>query len=212
MSVHSFAPSRFLPSRRVLLRLAMVAGILAALIAIAWLAVPPIVRGQVESRLTEALNRKTTLATVEFDPFKLRLTLRQLSIADSNGNVPLLTLDELVADIAPASLWHRAPVFDAVKLVRPALSLARDREGRYSVQDLIAKALAAPEGPPPRFSLNNIEIDRGSLAFDDGTTGNKHSIENLLIGVPFLSSLPYQVDIRVTPRLEGELNGSHFVL
>ncbi len=74
-----------------------------ALIAIAWLAVPPIVRGQVESRLTDALNRKTTVETVEFDPFKLRLTLRRLAIAEPAGTVPLLTVDALVADVSSAS-------------------------------------------------------------------------------------------------------------
>ena len=54
MSADPSALSRFLPSRRFLLRLAMAAGMVVALIAIAWIAVPPIVRGQLESRLTEA--------------------------------------------------------------------------------------------------------------------------------------------------------------
>src|SRR4029077_9593435 len=125
---------------------------------------------------------------------------------------PLLAIDELSADLSWASLWHRAPVLDALKLVHPAISVARDRDGRYSVQDLISKALATHEGPPPAFSLNNIEIDGGSIAFDDGATGSKHRVENLAIGVPFLSSLPYQSNIRVTPRLEGAFNGSHFAL
>src|SRR4030095_2659604 len=83
---------------------------------------------------------------------------------------------------------------------------------RDSAQDLISKALAAPEGAPPGFSLNNIEIDGGSIAFDDGVTGSKHRVENLAIGIPFLSSLPYQANIRVTPHLEGAVNGSHFAL
>ena len=190
----------------------MAAGVVVALIAVAWVAVPPIVRGQLESRLSEALNRKTTVEAVEFEPFKLRVTLRKLAIADPGGTVPLLAVDALVANVSTASLWHRAPVLDALKLVHPAVSLSRDRDGRYSIHDLIAKALAAPEGPPPGFSLNNIEIDGGSIAFDDATTGNKHRIENLVVGVPFLSSLPYQVDIRVTPRVEGAFNGSHFLL
>jgi hypothetical protein len=81
-----------------------------------------------------------------------------------------------------------------------------------SVQDLFDKVLAGSEGPTPPFSLNNIEIDDGSVEFDDGTTGRKHRVEKLTIGIPFLSSLPYQTDIRVTPRLEGAFNGSHFVL
>jgi uncharacterized protein involved in outer membrane biogenesis len=196
-----------------MVRLAITVAAVAGLILIAWFAVPLIVRSQIESRLTEALGRKTTVENVAFDPFPLRLTLKKLLIADAPaGAPPLLAVDEVSADVSSASLWHRAPVLDGLKLVHPAISLARDREGRYSVQDLIDKALAAPEGPPPGFSLNNIEIDGGSIAFDDGETGSKHRIENLAIGIPFLSSLPYQSNIRVTPHLEGAFNGSHFAL
>jgi len=212
MSTDSSAPSPSLPSRRWFLRFAIAAGVLAAIIAIAWLAVPPIVRSQVESRMTEGLGRKTTVEAVEFNPFTLRLTLRKLAIADPSGSAPLFAIDELDADVSSATLWHRAPVLDALRLVRPAISFARDRDGRYSVQDLIDNALAGPDGPMPGFSLNNIELDGGSVAFEDGTTGSKHLVTNLAIGVPFLSSLPYETDIRVTPHLEGVFNGSHFSL
>jgi uncharacterized protein involved in outer membrane biogenesis len=201
-----------MPPRVWIVRLAITVGVIAALIVIAWLAVPPIVRGQMESRLTAVLGRKTTVEAVEFNPLTLRLTLRKFAIADPNATAPLFAVDEVVADISSASLWRRAPVLDALKLVHPAVSLARDRDGRYSIQDLIDSALAGPEGPPPPFSLNNIEIDGGSVSFDDGATATKHRIENLAIGIPFLSSLKYQSEIRVTPHLEGAFDGSHFAL
>jgi uncharacterized protein involved in outer membrane biogenesis len=209
MAADTSARSRFLPSRW-LARLSLAAGGCIALVILAWLVVPLIARQQIESRLTEALGRKTTVEKVEFAPLQLRLTLRKLAVADPNGAAPLFAVDELVANVSSASLWRRAPVLDALKLVRPAVSLARDRGGRYSVQDLIDRALAAPEGPPPAFSLNNIEIDGGSVVFDDGTTATKHRIEDLAIGIPFLSSLKYQAEIRVTPHLEGSFDGSHF--
>ena len=136
--------------RRWLRRLGWVAAGLAALILIAWLAVPPIVRAQLESRLTEALGRPTTVESVKFNPFELRLSVFKLAVADSVGPQPLLAVDALVADFSAASIWHRAPVLDALTLVRPRVSLARDREGRYSIQDLIDKALA-PTDEPVRF-------------------------------------------------------------
>src|SRR5206468_7612880 len=178
---------------------------------LAWLAVPPIVRAQLESRLTAALDRPTTVEAVAFDPFGLRLTIRKLVIADRAGPRPLFAIDELIADLSSASLWHRAPVLDALKLVRPSLSLARDRDGRYNIQDLIDNALATP-GETPRFSLNNIEVDDGAIVFDDGVTGRTHELAALDIGIPFLSSLPYETAVRVTPRVHGALNGSHFAL
>jgi len=212
MSAEASALMKVIPPRRWLIRLTVAVGIVLGLIALAWLAAPPIVRSQLESRLTEALGRKTTVEALDFNPFSLRLTLHKLAIADTSGTTPLLAVDEVVADLSSASAWHRAPVLDALKFTRPAVSLARDRDGRYSVQDLIDQIVARAADPTPRFSLNNIEIDGGSIGFDDAMTGSKHTVENVAIGIPFLSSLPYQSDIRVTPHLEGVFDRSHFAL
>jgi len=197
--------------RRWLWRLAWTIGIAAALVLLAWLAVPPIARSQLESRLTEALGRPTTVESVKFNPFKLRLAVYGLVIADREGPKPLLSIELLVADFSGASIWHRAPVLDALVAVRPRLSLGRGRDGVYSIQDLIDKALATPS-EPLRFSLNNIEIDDGSIAFADGVTGRRHELAALNIGIPFLSSLPYETAILVKPRVGGTINGSHVAL
>jgi len=210
MSIDSFAS--YFASRRWLRWTAIAVGTFVLLTALAWLAAPPIVRGQLESRLSETLGRKTTIESVAFNPLQLRFTVRKLVIADPVGTTPLLALDELIADLSSASVWRWAPVLDALKLVHPAVSLGREHDGRYSVQDLVDAVLAGSSGPTPQFSVNNIEIDDGSIAFDDGTTGRKHRVEKLAIGIPFLSSLPYQTDIRVTPRFEGAVNGAHFEL
>lgn len=201
-----------LPFGRWLRRLAYGAGAIALLIVVAWLAVPPIVRGQLESRLTAALDRRVTVESVAFNPFALRFTLRNVAVADRTGPAPLLAFDELVANFSTASIWRWAPVLDALRLVHPQVSLARDADGRYNVQDLIDAALAPSTEPTPRFSLNNIEIGNGSIAFDDGVTGRKHLLAALELAIPFLSSLPYQTDIRVTPRVAGTLDGSRFEL
>jgi uncharacterized protein involved in outer membrane biogenesis len=197
--------------RRWLRPLAFVVVGLAALVLVTWLAVPPIVRAQLEARLTEALGRTTTVESVKFNPFNLRLSVFKLAIADRAGPQPLLAIDALDADFSAASFWHRAPVLDALTFVRPRVSLARDRDGRYNVQDLIDAALAA-KGETQRFSLNNIAIDDGGIVFADGVTGRKHELAALNIGIPFLSSLPYQTTILVTPRAEGTFNGTHFAL
>jgi uncharacterized protein involved in outer membrane biogenesis len=210
------APPAASPRRRWARRAAIAIAGVAALIVVAWLAVPPIVRSQLESRLTEALGRKTTVEKVAFDPFTLRLTVTKLAIAEPSGAATFASCDEIVADLSSASLWHRAPVLDALKLVRPSVALARGRDGRYSVQDLLDRP--PPEGAAdqaataPRFSINNIEVDDGAIAFDDGVAGRKHVLDKLGLGIPFLSSLPYQTDIRVTPRVEGAFNGSHVAL
>ena len=190
-----------------------VAGSIALLVLAVWIAVPPIARAQLETRLTEALGRSTTVESVAFDLNGLRLVVRNLVIAGETAQRPLFAVDQLVADVSTATLWQRAPVFDAVKLTRPRMFLARGRDGRYSVQDLVDRALAPrPPGPPPQFSFNNIEIEDGAITLDDRLADRRHEISALTIAVPFVSSLPYATDIRVTPRMEGTFNGSHFAL
>ena len=76
-------PPESMPRRRWLRWLGYALGAGAALIAIAWLIVPPIARSQIETRLSDALGRPTTVEAVDFDPFQLRLTVRKLAIADS---------------------------------------------------------------------------------------------------------------------------------
>ncbi|HTQ00475.1 MAG TPA: DUF748 domain-containing protein [Casimicrobiaceae bacterium] len=206
------SPTPSSPAHRWLVRLAVAAAVLLALIAVAWLAVPPVARSQLQSRLTEALGRATTVEAVDFNPFTLKFTLHKLAVAARDGDAPLLAVDAIVADFSATSLWRRAPVLDALKLVKPTVSLARGRDGRYSVQDLIDAALVGPPGRPPAFSLNNIEIEGGTIAFDDAATGRKHRIDDLSVGIPFISSLPYETEIHVTPQLSGAFNGSHFAL
>ncbi len=208
----SFVPASARPS---LLRgLRNTAFALIALVAlfalVGFFIVPPIAKLQIETRATEALGRRVTVGKVAFNPFTLKATLSDFVLADREH--PLLTFDALDVDLSSASVWHRAPVFDALRFVHPRVALTRNSDGTYSVQDLIDRMLARPKGPTPLFSLNNIEIDNGSFLLDDRPHGRSVAVTNLAIGIPFLSSLPYDAQIRVTPRFEGEVDGARFGL
>lgn len=169
-------------------------------------------RHLLETRLTEALGRPTTVGKVEFQPFSLRMTVHDLVVAGKAAPAPLFAVQELTADISAASLWHRAPVLDALRLVRPRIAFARSADGHYDIDDLIDRAQAPSDAPPSAFSLNNIEIVDGSIAFDDAANAREHRVDALAIGIPFLSTLPYQTAIRVTPHVEGNVNGAHFAI
>jgi len=106
-------------------------------------------------------------------------------------------------DLSLASLWKRAPVFDAVRLTRPQIELTRNDDGRYGIEDLIERLAAEPEGPPALFSINNIEVDEGVVALDDRPHKRKVVVSAIGIGIPFLSSFPYDAKIHVTPRFDG---------
>src|SRR4029077_5376167 len=172
----------------------------------------PIAKAKLTSLLHDELGRDATIGKVAFDPFTLRATMTDFKLADRAPGHSLLEFDELAVELSATSLWRRAPVLDALRVTRPRIALTRNADGTYNIQDVIERILAAPPGPPPRFSVNNIEIDDGAIRVDDKPHGRVHEITGVGIGVPFLSSLPYAAQIRVLPRLAAVVNGSAFSL
>ena len=201
------------PPRRTLLRALLVLALGTALFAgIGFFVVPRVIKAKLEETLTAELHRKTTVEHVAFNPFTLTTTLQGIAIRNRDADSSFLTVDEVVANASGASLWHRAPVVDELKVRAPHIDLVRNANGSYNIQDLIDAYFASPPGPPPAFSLNNIEITDGAINFDDRTVKHVHKIEGLHIGIPFLSSLPYDTEIKVAPALAAKVNGARFDL
>ena len=191
---------------------ATVALLLLALVS--WLAVPPLLKWQAQLRLSEALGRSVTLGKVDFKPWALELALDDVVIAGAAPAAePLLKVARLRADLSLSSLFRRAPVIEALELYAPQLRLARTAPGHYDIDDLIArftpKADAVPS-EPVLFALYNLQVHNASLRFDDRPVERVHRVEALHLGLPFLSNLPAQVDVKVEPRLAFKLNGAAF--
>ena len=58
-------------------------------------------------------------------------------------------------------------MISALRVTHPALHLVRNADKSYNISDLLDPALSGPPGPPPRFSVSNIEIVDGRIDFDD---------------------------------------------
>ncbi len=102
------------------------------------------------------------IASVAFNPFTLRAAVDGVTVGErAPATGTLLQFRRLEADVSWRSITSLAPVVSGVRLLEPRLRLARDRDGRYSVQDLIDKWTATPappDQPPPRFAVANIEV------------------------------------------------------
>ena len=55
-------------------------------------------------------------------------------------------------------------------------------------------------------------MHEGRIDFDDRPVRRAHAVAGLEVGVPFLSTLPYEVEINVEPKLKGTVNGTPFGL
>ncbi|HEX7249714.1 MAG TPA: DUF748 domain-containing protein, partial [Burkholderiales bacterium] len=104
-------------------------------------------------------------------------------------------------------------VVEAVRLSKPFLRIVRREDGSYSFQDILDRFAAAPPAPPgpsPRFAVYNVTVSDGRVEFDDRPQKAQHAVTDLQVGLPFVSSMPAQVDIEVQPRLSLKVNGTPF--
>ena len=177
-----------------------------------FLVLPLLAKPRIEAALTEEFGRQATIGRLELNPFTLRGRVTDFALADREPGRFLARFAALDLDVSAASLRYRAPVFDAVRLSQPRIELTRNTDGTYNIDDLIAKADAQAEEPSPLFSLNNIEIDGGEVVLNDRPHQRRLAASALDIGIPFLSSLPHDAEIRVTPKFEGAFDGTPFAL
>ncbi|PKO60943.1 MAG: hypothetical protein CVU24_10920, partial [Betaproteobacteria bacterium HGW-Betaproteobacteria-18] len=200
------------------------AGLIASVLlvwGISWLALPPWLKTQLETRLGEQLGRQVTVGQIEFKPWSLELTLHDFRVAqaaDAAGApqgeaLPQLSVKRLYINAELQSLLKFAPVVDAITVEAPHLRLTHLGAGRYDVDDVLERLAAKPAAPdsePLRFALYNLVLADGAIDFTDAPHQQTHQLSKLTIKLPFLSNLAAQREVVVTPQLAFALDGSHF--
>lgn len=201
------------PRARRLYRLTAAAAVLVACYALAgFLAVPGVVRSQLERRLGEALKRTVVVREVAVNPFALTVTVRGLEVQNPGGAPPLVAVDEVLLDVQASSLWERGLVARELKIDRPRLTFRRTGENTYDFSDILAAwsgpaPASGPPSEPHRFSLANLQIVDGSLDFVDDLEGVRHEVRRLALALPFVSNFPHVIETFVTPSFSAEANG-----
>ena len=196
-------------------RLAWLLGGLLVFWALAWLIVPQVARSQIERHASEALGRKVTVSKVQFLPWTLEASIHGLTIASQDGTASQVQIARIYIDAELQSLWRWAPVIDAVQVDGPEIRVTQTEPGHYDFDDILARFAQEPDSPKddaplPRFALYNIALQGGSVDFDDRTVDKVHTLRQVRLDIPFLSNLAADRQVKVTPRLAFELNGSAF--
>ncbi|WP_442783983.1 DUF748 domain-containing protein [Collimonas fungivorans] len=191
--------------------------VLLVLALISWLAVPPVAKHLVEQQIEAQLGRKATVGKIAFNPFNLALTVSDFTLYEQDKTTAAFSAKTLVVNASSASLFRLAPVLNEAKLVNPSLHVVRtsaDGIGRYNFSDIIDRILAKPKNddPTPLFSVSNIQLENGSIKFDDKVTNKLVDIQALNIGLPYVSNFPSKVDTFVQPHLSAKVNGTPFDL
>lgn len=181
--------------------------------ALAWLAVPPLLKSQIEAQGSAALGRKLTLGAIDFKPWSLELTLTDLAIATADGRASQFKVARVYVDAELESIFRLAPVLDSVVVEAPELKLTHIGGGHYDIDDIIRRLSEPSPDPtsvPAHFAFYNLELRDGAVDFTDTPVARQHRLQKLHLTVPFLSNLDAKRDIKVEPRLAFVLNGSVF--
>ncbi|MEQ6349919.1 DUF748 domain-containing protein [Ralstonia pseudosolanacearum] len=179
---------------------------------------PPLLHHLAETQLSKYLERPVTVGKIRLNPYTLRLEIDQLHIAERDGKTPFIDIGHLHVNAAWSSVFRRAPVIEELKVDAPRVRIVRTAEQRFNFSDIVDK-LTQPEVPPKpksnepaRFVFANLQLNNGAIQFVDQPLGAQHTVDGLQIGVPFLASLPADVDIFVQPLLAARIDGAplHF--
>lgn len=181
-------------------------GVLGGLVA------PPLLRGKLAAILTDKLHRTVTIEQIRINPYAMSAAVRGFLMKERQSDAAAISFAELYVNIELQSIFRGGPVIKELRLFKPYVSVTRDENFKYNYQDLIDEFMSGPSGPTPRFALKNIEVIDGRIDFDDRPEQTKHTISNIKIGVPFVSSIPSQVDIKVQPAFSALIDGSPLVI
>ena len=187
-------------------------GIVVGFGVLGYFAAPPLIKWQLEMQLSAIFHRQVTVGTIDISPYALSARVADFAVK-ADGDKEVAGFDELFVDLSGFSLFQFGLVVDEVRLQGPRLAVARLEDGRYDISDLLDEWLKPSEpSPTPRFSINNIQIVGGKVVFDDQPVGKVHTVSDINLGLPFISSLPYQAKVVVEPSFSAVFDGSPLVL
>ena len=174
-----------------------------------WL--PDWARPRIEAAATEALGTPVTIAAVRIQPWTLAVEVDGVTVGPQAA--PWFTLKQAQTQLSLASVRHLAPVISRVQLTEPMFWLERQSADQFNISPVMARLMAPspqpkPDSEPTRFAVFNIEVRDGLLRYTDRVLKQEHRVEQLQVGVPFVSNLPSDIAVDVQPRLQARIDGS----
>lgn len=176
--------------------------------------VPYLIKTVAADRLTEALGRKTSVEKASFNPYSFSLRIQGFKVMEPSGSEVFASFGELVVNLQGRSFIKGGLTVKELVLDRPYLRAVHNRDFSYNFTDLVPKPRpsAEPEKPGMKFSFNNIRITNGHVDFLDLPKDKNHAVTEINAAIPFVSSIPSEVEIFVKPSFSAVVNGAPFAL
>lgn len=170
---------------------------------------PSVLRGVVESRLSEAVNAPVTIESLSVNPFTLGIAVRGIRVPYleevGTPDGALLTIERL--DIRPRLrlFADAAPIQAALRVHNPVLDITYLGNGLFSFSKLLPAPDGADAGPDaPLFAVSDLDLEGGTILLRDGPVGMLHMVSDVSFHVPLLHS----ADLPFAPTLSALVNGT----
>ena len=161
--------------RRYLVWSAIGTGLVGIYAAAGFWGVPHLMRSSLQNFVTTHYHRTLTLGEIRFNPFNLRLDMRDVSLPDRDGQ-PMLGFGRLQVELRFISLWRRAASFRTIELGQPFARLLIRSDGVANVLDLTApfasdaqQSDSKPKSAPMRLFIDRFAVVAGRATFEDRT-------------------------------------------
>ncbi|MCE5281160.1 MAG: DUF748 domain-containing protein [Deltaproteobacteria bacterium] len=178
---------------------------------------PGLVKGKAVELLSETTGRPVRIEKISLNPLTLTASVQGFALEEKGGG-PFLSIGVLRVSVSPASIYRRALVLSEVTIESPSVRIVRTGPDRFNFTEILERQKKKEEKPESAaifpLVLNGFTLSKGSLELDDRAVagGRQHTLKNLEVALPWLSTLPDESDREAAPQLSVLVNGAPLTL
>ncbi|MDI1231106.1 MAG: DUF748 domain-containing protein [Methylobacter sp.] len=130
---------------------------------------PMLLKSKLPTFIQQETGRQASVATVQFDPFSLQLSLHGFELQEPNGQLFVGFDDFFVKINARQSLKQQALVIDEMLLSKPDVRVAKDKNGAFNFKDLLKDNNESQQQNAKVFPVNIVKLSivEGKLDWED---------------------------------------------
>ncbi len=169
---------------------------------------PGMIESKAKEFVAEKFNRQLTVRKLDLDWFGLVVRLDGVQLSNQDRETVLASFDHLFVELSPETFSGFNPVVKEVKLVNPMIHIVRDQNRKSNIRDIVTYFMKMEGGDSKKtlFSINNIQVENGTIRVDDEARRKQLLIEELNIGIPFIANMPSEIDIFVRFGISAKIN------